>query len=275
MKRIFTLGILLAVCALGVFAEDYNAVRIEENMILPDGNIGKILFFKEWNDAKKYANDKSQWDGYSVWPGALPAKTEQDYGFCTKWHQADENEDIQKISAIMNEMGAVYGITFIHNEKQIRRGTLTNKGKKIRYAFMDFFDESHPAYIASKEKREDTMKTIDEIGDSIGNAIVPKIGGPSNNELTFEQRLYMLRHQNCPLSATGNSRGGRGNGRRGGAYEPPLIEEVRHIYYDDGREVYGYVVDFNGNIRDAYSGAVYQYYSVPQEIRDLALKSLE
>ena len=119
MKRIFTLGILLAVCALGVFAEDYNAVRIEENMILPDGNIGKILFFKDWNDAKKYANDESQWNGYRVWPNPLPSKSEQDFGHYTKWHKVNENEAIQKIAAIMNEAGAVYGITFIHNEKQI------------------------------------------------------------------------------------------------------------------------------------------------------------
>lgn len=263
MKRIFTLGILLAVCALGVSAEDYNAVRIEENMTLPDGNTGTILFFKEWNDAKKYANDESQWNGYRVWPNPLPSKSEQDFGHYTKWHKVNENEAIQKIATIMNEVGAVYGITFIHNEKQIRRAALTIKGKKIRYSFMDFFDESHPAYISSKEK-------FDEIF-----SLESKKGTTSGRNLTFEERLYMLRHQNWPLSATGNSRGGRGNGRRGGAYEPPLIEEVRHIYYDDGREVYGYVVDFNGNIRDAYSGAVYQYYSVPQEIRDLALKSLE
>ena len=78
----------------------------------------------------------------------------------------------------------------------------------------------------------------------------------------FQQELYRLRHKDWTKTFVG---------REGNVF----TYTYRYIYYDDARRVSGYVVDLYGNIRDDYSKSIVPYYSVPKQIRELALKSLD
>lgn len=91
------------------------------------------------------------------------------------------------------------------------------------------------------------------------------------NNGTFTQNLYRLRHRTYEITHQGSA---YGSGTK--------VIKFRYIYRDNGRKVNEYVVDLNGNIRNdmphtnfdkAYP--IVDYYSVPKEIRILAKKSLE
>ena len=95
----------------------------------------------------------------------------------------------------------------------------------------------------------------------------------SGNRTNFAQELYRLRHKTHEISFIGGDNG-------------PETFRWRYIYRDDGRMINEYIVDLDGNIRSSIARIgvdhdfnemypLVQYYSVPKEIRELAMKSLE
>lgn len=249
----------------------YVPNRIEKNVTLPDGAKGDILFSQKWfGELGKYANDKTQWQGKDSVLNT--AKTETDLGYGSVWHNKTENTAVETLCNIMEESGFKYGVAYVNYGNRIRRYALTYKKNKLKNSFMDFFDPSHEFYIAYNKKESEKQKKREEKVTKVTEAILSPLTPASINE-TPEQALYKLRHHTYDISYIGMT------------YVTSF--QYRYIYYDNGRQVYGYIVDLDGNIRREGVGIpkskenidemypIVSKYSVPKEIRDLAMKSLE
>lgn len=280
MKKILFLNLVLFLCVPFFFAQDLVVEHIEEKMIMPDGATADIYCFKKWGDASKLANDKSQWKGkHSV---LAKSKIDSDLGYGDIWHKSDDNEAIQLIYNVMEEHGSEYAVAFASFDKRIRRYVFTYKKGKLRNSFMDFFDESHDFYIACEEKDAAKQEKLNNIAAGITEAILsPLTAGAeaaSNRKETPEQTLYRIRHHTYEITHQGSY---KGSGIQ--------VFKYRYIYRDDGRRVIEYIVDLDGNIRSDIGSVgtrntgwtidkaypIVEKYSVPKEIRDLAMKSLE
>ena len=259
MRRRFLILALL-VCSAFAFAEDYFEERTAKGMVLPDGDVADVLFFKKWGDANYYIGQKQPKD-MKVMIG-VKAKTEAEVGYLRKNYKASENESVAALCAIHEETGSVYSVAFVDHGERVTRCVFTyKKGGKLIYDRMDFFDESNGSY-ADYVARENAKR--EKITNAISDVITAIIPTPSASNETPEQVLYRRRHYNLSAYIAG----------RPGDTGTTLY--YRNIYYDDGRQVYGYIVDLDGNIRsDIIPYPIVQRYSVPKEIRDLAQKSLD
>ena len=276
MKKLVSL--IACFCILtGVFVScvstsnvDYVPDRIEKNVTLPDGAKGDILFSQKWfGELSKYANDKTQWQGKDSVLNT--AKTETDLGYGSVWHNKTENTAVETLCNIMEESGFKYGVAYVNYGNRIRRYALTYKKNKLKNSFMDFFDPSHEFYIAYNKKESEKQKKREEkVTEAILSSLTPS-SSASINEAP-EQTLYRLRHLTEDISYIGGSQA--------------TSLQYRYIYYDNGTKVQGYIVDLNGNIRSengriGMKASVDEMYpivpkhSVPKEIRNLAMKSLE
>ena len=139
---------------------------------------------------------------------------------------------------------------------------------------MDFFDPSHEFYIAYNKKESEKQKKNEEKVTKVTEAILSSLTPSSSASINEapEQTLYRLRHHTEDISYIGTSQA--------------TSLQYRYIYYDNGTKLQGYIVDLNGNIRSengrigmkANIDEMYPIvpkHSVPKEIRNLAMKSLE
>lgn len=258
MRRRFLILTLL-VCSAFAFADDYFEERTAKGMVLPDGDVADVLFFKKWGDANYYIGQMQPKD-MKVMIG-VKAKTEAEVGYLRKNYKASENESVAALCAIHEETGSVYSVAFVDHGERVTRCVFTyKKGGKLIYDRMDFFDETNGSY-ADYVARENAKR--EKITNAISDVITAIIPTPSASNETPEQVLYRLRHYNFFTYIVDR------HGDMATVY-------YRNIYYDDGRRVYGYIVDLDGNIRsDVNMYSIVQRYSVPKEIRDLAQKSLD
>ena len=251
--------------------------RVEKNVTLPDGSNGDVLFSQKWaGELAQYANDRTQWQGKNSI--IKKVNSESDLGYGEVWHNADENEAIKNLCDFMVESGYKYGVAYVKYEKRIRRYVLMCRKDRLRSSFMDFFDTTHPAYVAYKQNEAAKQKKREDVVKSIAKTIMGSPTGSSvSSNKSYEQTLYDLRHRSMIIIThdihTGKS----------------FVFEYRNIYYDNGRRVIDYIVDLNGNIRRAIGFGTtdleaksdierkypkVDYYSVPKDIRELAKKSL-
>lgn len=282
MKKIFSIVITIFVFATTCFAQDYVVEHTEKNMILPDGAIADVLFFKKWADAGKYLKAYTPAKEMRTLIGAgkiVKAKTETELGEFSKTYNAEENESISKICKVMKDTGSAYAFAWVFADKQVRREQFNYKGSKLQYGFLDFFDESHPAYVAFKAGEDAKLEKLNNFIGGIAKSVLSPIGDgaevASHKNETPEQTLYRLRHKTQEFVHQGSA---FGSGTQ--------ILKYRYIYRDNGKMINEYIVDLDGNIRSNFASVgtrktlnvlypIVEYYSVPEDIRLLAKKSLE
>ena len=147
MKRRFLILALL-VCAASAFAEnaeDYFAERIEKGMVLPDGEVADVLFFKKWGDANYYIGQAQPKDMKTT---DVKAKTEAELGYLRKTYKTSENGSVSALCAIHEETDSKYSVAFVDHGGRVTRCVFTyKKGGKLIYDRMDFFDESNSDYL--------------------------------------------------------------------------------------------------------------------------------
>ena len=267
MKKIRSLFMAFAVLLVGCASTSnvgYVPNRVEKNMLLPDGAKGDVLFSQKWSgELGKYANDKTQWQGKDSVLNKV--KTETELGYGSVWHNEGESEAVNTLCAIMEDSGFKYGVAYVNYGNRIRRYVLMYKKNKLKNTFMDFFDPSHEFYVAYNKKESERIEKNKKKVESITEAILsPLAPSSSSTNETPEQTLYRLRHETHDITSVGT--------RHTGGVK---VFQWRYIYYDNGKQVFGYIVDLDGNIRDEITYSIPAKYSISKEIRDLALKSLE
>ena len=148
MKKLLTFILGIFLLSTIIWAQEIKADYVQENMILLDGNIADVYFYKKWGDAGKLANNRAIWAGKKTTDSK--AASENDIGYLEVWHKEDENEYIQEMCNIMKANGYVYAVAFVSfentdsrsgYENRIRRYVFTYKNKKLRNSFMDFLGE--------------------------------------------------------------------------------------------------------------------------------------
>lgn len=271
MKKIGLVVALGFAVAISALAQDYNTTLVEKDLVLPDGSKGDVSFFKKWGDASKMANNKSWAPRHTT----DKVQTESEFGLADIWHEENENQAIQKICDLMKSSNSSYGVSFVNHDKRIRRLVLTYKDGRLRNSFVDFFDETHPTYVAYIKAKEEKQEKLNSIATGFAKGMLKSAGATvSDSGTSSSQDLYSLRHRTYEVSRIGP----HGNN---------VTFQYRFIYRDNGSKVSGYIVDLNGNIRAEGNGIaktqadiekiypVIDYYSVPKDLRALAKKSLE
>ena len=264
MKKMRSLFMAFAVLLVGCASTSnvgYVPNRVEKNMLLPDGAKGDVLFSQKWSgELGKYANDKTQWQGKDSVLNKV--KTETELGYGSVWHNEGESEAVNTLCAIMEDSGFKYGVAYVNYGNRIRRYVLMYKKNKLKNTFMDFFDPSHEFYVAYNKKESERIEKNKKKVESITEAILsPLAPSSSSSNETPEQTLYRLRHKTYDITRVG--------------LRHTEVFQYRYIYYDNGKQVFGYIVDLDGYIRDEITYSIPAKYSISKEIRDLALKSLE
>lgn len=155
-----------------IFAQEFNATVLVDELLLPDGNVAKnVLFFKKWKDANKYLKSIQPKDK-KVLSGSFSikkAKTIDDYGNFTEIYDANDNETISNICKIMKDSDSVYAITGIDFGEIWTRCVFTYKStnETLRYVRTDLFDTNNKIYVdfvANREAKEQKIK--DAVGDA-------------------------------------------------------------------------------------------------------------
>lgn len=175
MRRRFLILALL-VCVAGAFAEDYFEERTAKGMVLPDGEVADVLFFKKWGDANYYIGQMQPKD-MKVMIG-VKAKTEAEVGYLRKNYKASENESVAALCAIHEETGSVYSVAFVDHGERVTRCVFTyKKGGKLIYDRMDFFDESNGSYAdyvaRENAKREKILETTRNVTSAVMDVLMP------------------------------------------------------------------------------------------------------
>lgn len=271
-KALLLLGIALIICAAGVFAEKAPVASggwgWDEPVELNGKKFTKVAdSYKEqdgWARIMGYGK-LHYWlyDTYAYWNGddqvliedCFPAWIES-MGYAIDFknmrHVAPNNDLAASVKDLMKQRGCDVSVSLITSNSTAPYFVVNNYDKDKDF----YWTNIYPL----------TVLTASKSGSS----------GGKGDKLTFEQQLYELRHKNWRLACFVGVAIDYKNAQRTLETRRRLGETyVRRIYDDKGRKVGGYIVDLNGNIRNEYGGEILEYYSVPKEIRNLALKSLE
>lgn len=196
MRRRFLILALL-VCSVFAFADDYFEERTAKGMVLPDGEVADVLFFKKWVDANYYIGQKQPKD-MKVMIG-VKAKTEAEVGYLRKTYKASENESVAALCAIHEETGSVYSVAFVDHGERVTRCVFTyKKGGKLIYDRMDFFDESNGSYAdyvaRENAKREKILEVTGEVTKTVMEAVTAV--AETSIKMQAEQQSAQLQKQN-------------------------------------------------------------------------------
>ena len=172
MKKILAVIMTIFFCSVAIFAQEYKIERTEKAMILPDGAVADVSFFKKWGDAGKMnkAVDK-QIKSEGKQTVGKKVETDAYLGYGNIIHKEDENEYVKKICEVMRECGATYGVAYADFGERSRSYVFTYfpKGEKrnspipeLRNAFFDYFYGGHEFYIAYKNNDTVTQDRLNK-----------------------------------------------------------------------------------------------------------------
>ena len=286
----------LVLLSLG-FSQAYKVERVENDVILPDGAVAEVTFFKKWGDASKMIKERDkEVKATGKKPGGQVVQVDSYMGHGNIMHKADENEFIKKICDIMSECGATYGVAYLDSTSafgaKTRQYTFTYfpKGQKLnsdvpelRNSFFDYFEEKHIYYQAYVQNREDIMNKINhQTRDFMEQQYLfylAKTYGRDSEELA--RAVYLARHTPEIVRRVPKLRPDDPN-------ELPWPEMVRvyRIYSDSGvclsLNEPSYVIDQYGSFRtyESYNFSLdacrkVEKSLVPEETQAAARKSLE
>ena len=255
-----------------------------KNVTLPDGNVADIKLFPNWKQAGAYLKEikpKNKRTYYAIEEvGLKGASFSPDVSVNTKgylrktWVGTDS-----KVKALYNTMAAGkyrFAIGGIQKNDEWLQIMITCKNGNLTYDRTGYVDENSKLYKEAVAKRE-SKSSSSRISFSSGSTSSSSNKNNNSNASSkaaqnerFQRELYRLRHET-------NEGLYFGNGHAGGYSRTP---DFRYIYYDNGEKVYGYVVLLDGNFISEYdtykvNPRIIPYYSVPKQIRELALKSLD
>ncbi len=279
------------------FSQAYKVERVENDLILPDGDVAEVTFFKKWGDASKMIKEKDKevkTSGKKA--GGQVVQVDSYMGHGNIMHTADDNEFIKKICDIMSECGATYGVAYVDSRSafgnKTRQYTFTYfpKGQKLnsevpelRNSFFDYFEENHIYYQAYVNNREDIMNKINhQTRDTMEQQFLfylEKTYGRDSE--VFARALYIARH--TPETVRYYPKNNPDD-----ILEIILLDmvDVYRIYSDSGvclsLNEPSYVIDQYGSFRtyESYNFSLdacrkVEKSLVPEEIQAAARKSLE
>ena len=158
MKKILLVALAFFFYVVAVTAQEYNSIRTEKQMILPDGAVADVSFFKKWGDAGKLNKAVRKLitsEGKQI--GGERVENDAYLGYGDVIYREDANEYVQRLCTVMRECGATYGIAYADFDKRSRVYMFTYfpKGKlhnspiaELRNDFTDYFFGSHEFYVA-------------------------------------------------------------------------------------------------------------------------------
>ena len=80
------------------FSQAYKVERVENDLILPDGDVAEVTFFKKWGDASKMIKEKDkEVKASGKKSGGQVVQVDSYMGHGNIMHKADDNEFIKKI----------------------------------------------------------------------------------------------------------------------------------------------------------------------------------
>ena len=172
IAAIFASACIFTSCA-STSSTEPEVLRVEKEMVLPDGAVADIYFFKGWFGSgagafEKQLRTRIASEGKEI-AGVEKASVDTYLGRGEIIHKANENKHIQKICDVMKECGATYGIASADFETRTREYMLTyyEKGQKLdsdvgelRNYFADYFTEDDPFYKAYRAKDTAAMNKL-------------------------------------------------------------------------------------------------------------------
>ena len=278
MKKILCIIVSCLFCVAALSAQkEYVIDHVEEQMILPDGAVADVAFFKKFKDGKNYAKAKK-----SKIAGkrniSHVAEKDTDLGYNNIYHKENENAYIQKICDVMKENGLTYGIAYVDFDSRTRQYSFEyyKKGHRLdsdvgelRNTFIDYFtpDDLFLKAFFSNPRQEDVMKKLnfqnaDKMEDELLANLLEMYGQDSE---AFKSELYRARHESRTISPDG------------------IDIEVYFIYDDRG---YCYSTSYGSLLAVDRNGSFWLYdydrnceriasYKVDEKVNEAAQKSLE
>ena len=239
MKKILSIFLSGFLCAMAFSAPKYVIDYTEPKMVMPDGAIAEVSFFKKFGDASKFAKEKDKEKEISKKRSlACPVEEDTSLGYANIWHQVEEtgalppfgtykehseNKAVKRIYDVMKECGATYGIAYADFDKRIRRYSFEfDKKGRLRNTFVDYFDLDHEFVQAFYENNYAKMEEINLF-------FLKEQMGVDSEE--FQKELYRIRHSPRSVELKSGESG-------------ETISESFSIYYilsDDG---YSYTADY-------------------------------
>lgn len=240
MKKILSIVLSGFLCAMAFSAPKYVIDYTEPEMVMPDGAVAEVSFFKKWGDASKFAKEKDKEKEISKKKNlAYPVEEDTSLGYANIWHQVEEtgalppfartykehseNKAVKRIYNVMKKCGATYGIAYADFDKRIRRYTFEfDKKGRLRNSFIDYFDLDHEFVQAFYEENYARMEEINLF------LLKEQVGVDSKE---FQKELYRIRHSPRSVELKSGESG-------------ETISESFSIYYilsDDG---YSYTADY-------------------------------
>ena len=203
-----------------IFAQNYKFDGIEKQVILPDGAVADITFFKKWGEANKMIKEignKVKSEGKKT--AGIEVSLDSYLGYANIWHQVEgvknifgqiddaitdinnllyvektekdkvvteDNDAVKNIYDIMKASGVTYGIAYVNFEKRTRQYTFTYQKGRLRDSFFDYFDESHEFYQAYKNKDIDKQQKINDMMENEYIAYLSREKGIDSKDFKWE-----------------------------------------------------------------------------------------
>ena len=200
MKKIFAVIILIATCVSGAIAQDYVVEKTEKNMVLPDGIISDVLFFKKWGDAGKYESSTRPKNMKTM--VGVKAKNESELGYLRKTYKSDEDDAIAALCAIHKETGSKYSIAWKSYDNRITRYMFTYKSGNLIIDRMDFFDETNKTYLDYVAKENAKQEKMNKVVEDVTKTIMSPVADAAVAELEAEKNRSIQQSNNNSVASS-------------------------------------------------------------------------